>query len=143
MTQFGPWQDAIYERLNDNIMGRVFIEGIPMNTQVPMDPTGLIAPMVVVWFGHGLITDPRFGGICGVENNLTNAIVIIEVIAGNGRALLRLENEVRDLLTGFRPNGEGQLHEEGSASVRDPSAVGLGLDIRFYKSVAYRGMVNA
>lgn len=140
--RFGPWQEALYDRLNDNINVRVFIEGVPMNTEVPLDPTGLIQPMVIIWFGHILSRQPQLEGICGAENNLGNAIVIVECIAGNGRALLRLEDEVRHLLTGFRPAGQGELHEEGTTSVRDPGAVGIGLDIRFYKAVAYRGLVN-
>lgn len=139
----GPWQDAILDRLETNMPVRVFPEGIPMNSQAPIDPTGLIKPFVIIWFGSMLARDESFLDLCGEATSVREATFIVQCFAGNGRALLSVENRVRSLLAGYRPADEGQLYEEGSASVRDPSSVGLGLDIRFSKQSMWKGMVNS
>jgi hypothetical protein len=49
---------------------------------------------------------------------------------------------VRDLLTGYSPLGQGELSEAGSGTVRDPYPVGVGITLRFYLAIGYRGTVN-
>jgi hypothetical protein len=139
----GPWQDDILNRLEQGMNARVFAEGIPMNSPAPIDPTGLIKPFIVLWFGSLISRDPLSEDLCGGETSVREAVFIVQSFAGNGRALLAVENEARKLLTGYRPAGQGQLFEAGSASVRDPSSVGLGIDIRFSKQSMWHGMVNA
>lgn len=143
MMDLGPWQDDILNRLEQGLNARVFAEGIPMNSPAPVDPTGLIKPFVVLWFGSLLTRNLLTEDLCGTENSVREAVFIVQSFAGNGRALLAVENQARTLLTGYRPAGQGQLFEAGSASVRDPSSVGLGIDIRFSKQSMYHGMVNA
>lgn len=139
----GPWQNDILDRLEQGMNARVFAEGIPMNSPAPIDPTGLIKPFVVLWFGSLLSRDPLSEDLCGTETSIREAVFLLQSFAGNGRALLAVENQARILLTGHRPAGQGQLFEAGSASVRDPSSVGLGIDIRFSKQSMWHGMVNA
>lgn len=144
MMDLGPWHDSILERLEQGMNVRVFPEGIPMNSPSPVDPTGLIKPFIVVWFGSMLASNnPKMEDLCGSATSVREAVFVIQSFAGNGRALLAVENQARKLLTGFQPAGQGQLYEEGSASVRDPSSVGLGIDIRFSKQSMWHGMVNA
>lgn len=144
MMDLGPWQDAILTRLEDGMNVRVFAEGIPMNSPSPVDPTGLIKPFIVIWFGSMIANNnPKMEGLCGVETSLRQCVFAVQSFAGNGRALLAVENQSRKLLTGYRPAGQGELYEEGSASVRDPSSVGLGIDIRFSKQSLWHGVVNA
>lgn len=144
MMDLGPWHEAILDKLETGMAVRVFPEGIPMNSPSPVDPTGLIKPFIVVWFGSMLASNnPKMEDLCGSATSVREAVFIIQSFAGNGRALLAVENQARKLLTGFQPAGQGQLYEEGSASVRDPSSVGLGIDIRFSKQSMWHGMVNA
>lgn len=143
MMDLGPWQDDILARLEQGMNARVFAEGIPMNSPAPIDPTGLIKPFIVLWFGSLLSRDPLAEDLCGTENSIREAVFVVQSFAGNGRALLAVENQARILLTGYRPGGQGQLFEAGSASVRDPSSVGLGIDVRFSKQSMWHGMVNA
>jgi hypothetical protein len=139
----GPWQDDILTRLEQGMNARVFAEGIPMNSPAPIDPTGLIKPFIVLWFGSLLTRNLLTEDLCGSQNSVREAVFIVQSFAGNGRALLAVENQARILLAGHRPAGQGQLFEAGSASVRDPSSVGLGIDIRFSKQSMWHGMVNA
>ena len=137
------WQDDILARLEAGMNARVFPEGIPMNSPAPIDPTGLIKPFIVLWFGSLLARNPLMEDLCGTENSVREAVFIVQSFAGNGRALLAVENQARKLLAGYQPGGQGQLFEAGSASVRDPSSVGLGIDVRFSKQSMWHGMVNA
>lgn len=139
----GPWQDDILDRLEQGMNARVFAEGIPMNSPAPIDPTGLIKPFIVLWFGSLLTRNLLTEDLCGSQNSVREAVFIVQSFAGNGRALLAVENQARILLAGYQPGGQGQLFEAGSASVRDPSSVGLGIDIRFSKQSMWHGMVNA
>jgi hypothetical protein len=143
VMDLGPWQDDILDRLEQGMNARVFAEGIPMNSPAPIDPTGLIKPFIVLWFGSLLTRNLLTEDLCGSQNSVREAVFIVQSFAGNGRALLAVENQARILLAGHRPAGQGQLFEAGSASVRDPSSVGLGIDIRFSKQSMWHGMVNA
>jgi len=53
--------------------------------------------------------------------------------------MLQLEDMCRVLLTGFTPAGQGPVNEDGSASVRDPLPIGIGDQIRYYKTLFFRG----
>lgn len=142
------WQMAIYERLVENLPNtRVFLEGVPENSKVPHDPTGLIKPFVVVWFGQltrtavsdddvvpGLCDEPGRADDEGKQGNLA-----VETVAPSGLSLLQLEDAARVILTGFSPAGQGALTEDGSAAVRDPLPIGIGDQIRFYKALFFKG----
>jgi len=138
---------AIYNRLRDNLPNtKVFLEGVPENSAVPSDPTGLIKPFVIVWFGQlTTSTDPTVTGPAGLCDEGTGDIVgkqgnmAVEVVAPSGLSLLQLEDAVRGLMTGFTPAGQGPLTEDGSTAIRDMLPVGIGDQLRFYKAVFYRG----
>lgn len=139
----GPWQMAIVDRLEDEIPhAKFFIEGAGENTVIPRDPLGMVKPFAMVWFGS-----LREGGIghealTGTMQTTKRMNMIIQVAAGNGRMLLQLENAVRVALTGYRPDGEGELRED-TASIRDPYPVGGGVEVRFYKPIAFSGIVGS
>lgn len=142
------WQMAIYERLRDSLTStKVFLEGVPENSKVPHDPTGLIKPFVIVWFGQltrsTTSDDDVVGGLCDEPGDLgaeaQQGNLAIETVAPSGLSLLQLEDACRTLLTGFSPAGQGPLIEDGSASVRDPLPIGIGDQIRFYKALFFRG----
>lgn len=142
------WQMAIYERLRSNLPStKVFLEGVPENSKVPHDPTGLIKPFVILWFGQltrsTTSDDDYVAGLCDEpgddEADAQQGNFAVESVAPSGLSLLQLEDATRVLLTGFSPAGQGRLIEDGSATVRDPLPVGIGDQIRFYKATFYRG----
>ena len=144
------WQEEVFERLRKGLpKTRIFLEGVPESSKVPIDPTGLVRPMVIVWFGQ--ITESEgfgsreSGDLCGVPEcgiSPGSMNLAAEVVAPSGLALLHLENSVRRLLTGFSPAGRGQLREGGVATIRDPLPVGVGPDLRFYKPLFFSGRID-
>jgi hypothetical protein len=139
-----PWQEAIYNRLVNNLKNAVFVESVSENDIVLLDNTGLVKPFVVLWFGGALAAEePRMNAICGVVDSLHRALVVVNVIGPPSLAFLEFEDQVRSLMLGFSPAGEGELVEIGpAASVRDPAPVGIGVDSRAYKTLVYQGVVN-
>lgn len=145
------WQMAIYDRLRTGLPNtRVFLEGVPENSAVPSDPTGMIKPFVIIWYGQlirssaalervvaGLCDDPEDLSIQGKQGNLA-----VQSVAPSGLSLLQLEDAIRLLLTGFVPAAQGPLSEDGTATIRDPMPIGLGDQIRFYKQLFFRGEFN-
>lgn len=146
MTVFA-WQVAILKRLEQNLPNtRVFLEGVPESTHVPKDPTGLVRPFVILWFGQlseeAGAAQP--GDLCGpdeVDSRIMRGRFIVETVAPAGMALLRLEDECRRILRGWTPPGHGMLEEGGVATIRDPYPDGLGVDARFYKAMYFSGRV--
>jgi hypothetical protein len=145
------WQMSVYERLRAGLPNTdVHLEGIAESTPHPKDPTGLIKPFLIVWYGQ--LTDitsfsGTVGDLCGNEDGEGNMVklggFLVETIAPTGLALLQLENIVRGLLTGFRPAGEGELTETGQTTIRDPLPTGIGDTLRFYKPLFFQGIVTA
>lgn len=143
------WQMAIYKHLKNSLepQTKVFLEGVPENSTVPHDPTGLIKPFIIVWFGqltHSTSTEEEtVAGLCddpsGTGEEAQQGNIAIETVAPSGLSLLQLEDAARVLLTGFSPAGQGPLIEDGSSAVRDPLPIGLGDQIRFYKMLTFRG----
>ncbi|MER6605789.1 hypothetical protein ABT282_07700 [Streptomyces sp. NPDC000927] len=152
MSTVYNWQMDIYDRLRNGLPHtRVFLEGVPENSRLPKDPTGLLKPLLILWYGT--LTDYRTDrgvavtGLCdeGDEGASVEKVasVLIQVVAPSGLALLQLENVVRGLLTGFHPDGQGALSEAGSSTIRDPLPVGIGDTLRFYKPITFSGKVIA
>lgn len=142
------WQTAIKDRLESGLPNtKVFLEGVPESSQVPKDPSGMIAPMLILWFGQ--LVDNESSGwtsdLCGLDDGgggeVKSAAFIVQSVAPTGLALLQLENVVRNLLTGFKPAGQGALKEDGSATIRDPYPTGIGDTLRFYKPMFFAGTV--
>jgi hypothetical protein len=144
------WQMDIYDRLRTGLPNTpVHLEGISENDEHPRDPTGLIKPFLIIWYGQ--LTDitsftGTVGDLCGTEDSGGNLIkqgnFLVETVAPTGLALLQLENLVRALLTGFRPAGEGELSETGQTTIRDPLPTGIGDTLRFYKPLFFQGVVT-
>lgn len=144
------WQKDVYRRLQRGLpKTRVFLEGVPENSPVPADHTGLVRPMVIVWFGQ--ITQVENAGLgrgadlCGVTeggNSPGLMNMAVNLVAPSGLALIELEDAVRRLLTGFCPAGKGQLVEGGVATIRDPLPVGVGADLRIYKPLFFSGRID-
>lgn len=148
MTIVMEWQIAIYERVRQGLPAtKVFLEGVPENSKVPRDPTGLIKPFVMLWFGQLTESttneDTGPAGLCdegtGLDDVTQNGSFLVETAAPSGLSLLQLEDAVRALLTGFSPAGQGPLVEDGAAAIRDPLPAGIGDHLRFYKSLFFRG----
>jgi hypothetical protein len=141
------WQMDVYNRLRDGLPNtKVFLEGVPENSSVPMDPVGLAKPMIIIWFGQISRSEAGAAGadLCGVEGGTTVGLmnVAVEAVAPSGLSLLQVEQAVRNLLTGFSPNSQGQLYEGGAATIRDPLPVGIGDGLRFYKPLFFTGQVG-
>jgi hypothetical protein len=146
MTVF-DWQVAILKRLDQGLPNtRVFLEGVPESTHVPKDPTGLVKPFVILWFGQlneetGIEQPGDLCGPDGTDSRIMRGRFIVETVAPTGMALLRLEDECRRILRGWTPPGHGMLEEGGVATIRDPYPDGLGVDARFYKAMYFSGRV--
>lgn len=144
------WQMAIYDRLRLGLPNTpVHLEGVSESEPHPRDPTGLIKPFLIIWYGQ--LTDiASFTGtiadLCGTEDEGGNLVkqgnFLVETVAPTGLALLQLENVVRALLTGFRPAGEGELTETGQTTIRDPLPTGIGDTLRFYKPLFFQGVLT-
>lgn len=144
------WQMDIYDRLRSGLPNTpVHLEGVSEGEEHPRDPTGLIKPFLIIWFGQ--LTDitsftGTIGDLCGNEDAEGSMVkqghFLVETVAPTGLALLQLENLVRALLTGFRPAGEGELTEGGQTSIRDPMPVGIGDTLRFYKPMYFQGVLT-
>lgn len=147
MTVF-DWQIAILKRLDQNLPNtRVFLEGVPESTHVPKDPTGLVKPFVILWFGQlseetGATQPEDLCGDDGTDSRIMRGRFIVETVAPTGMALLRLEDECRRILRGWIPPGHGALEEGGVATIRDPYPDGLGVEARFYKAMYFSGRVT-
>lgn len=141
------WQMAIYDRLKTGLPNtKVFLEGVPENSKVPSDPTGLIKPFIILWFGQiTTAINPQVRGPSGLCDEGSTTVsgkqgsMAVEVVAPSGLSLLQLEDAVRTRLTGFNPVGQGPVLEDGSAVIRDPLPIGIGDQLRFYKVVFYQG----
>lgn len=145
MPSMLDWQDAIHDRLALSLPGtKVYLEGIPENSEQPRDPTGLIKPFLIIWFGQLTTLGDATTDLCGPSGtgDARSAGFLMQIVAPSGRALLQLENMVRGLLTGFVPAGQGPLMEGGSTNVRDPFPVGIGDTLRFYKPLFFSGTVT-
>lgn len=143
------WQMDIMDRLRVGLPNTpVHLEGVAESSPHPRDPTGLVKPFLIVWFGQ--LTDVStsagaVGDLCGTETSGGNIVkqgnFLVETVAPTGLALLQLENLVRALLTGFRPAGEGELTEGGQTTIRDPFPTGIGDTLRFYKPLFFQGVL--
>jgi hypothetical protein len=151
MVSLLDWQLDIYSRLDNGLPNTpVFLEGVPENSDIVKDPSAFYKPTLILWFGQAFDIS-GFGGrisvadLCGMEadgGTTKQAGFIVESVAPSGLSLLQLAQAARDLLSGYKPLGEGELSEAGSGTVRDPYPVGVGDTLRFYLAVGYRGVVN-
>jgi hypothetical protein len=140
------WQMAIHAQLENGLPNtKVYLEGLPESSPVTKDPTGMLKPMLIVWFGQLTDLENRQYNmdLCGNEDGgeVKTGSFIVESIAPTGLALLQLENVVRGLLTGFSPAGHQPLYEGGSATIRDPYPTGIGDTLRFYKPLFFSGVI--
>lgn len=145
MPSMLDWQQDIYGRLREALPGtKVYLEGIPENSTADRDPTGLVKPFLILWFGQLTTLGDRNEDLCGpsITANARSAGFLIQMVAPSGLALLQMENMVRGLLTGFSPADQGPLMEGGSTNVRDPFPVGIGDTLRFYKPLFFSGTVT-
>lgn len=141
------WQTAIFEHIQESVPNnRVFLEGVPESTDIPIDPTGLVKPFAILWFGQltDILTGTQSGDLCGFGGGMSarTATFALEVVAPNGLSLLQFEDRIRSALTGFQPAGQGELAEGGVTAVRDPLPTGLGVGLRFYKAIFFSGVVG-
>lgn len=143
------WQMDIFDRLRTGLPNTpVHLEGISESMPLPKDPTGLIKPFVLLWFGQlSEVVDfsGTIGDLCGTGDDggiVKQGNLLVQTVAPSGLALLQLENLVRGLLTGYQPAGEGELSEGGQTTVRDPLPTGIGDTLRFYKTMFFQGIVT-
>lgn len=138
------WQEAILKRLREGLPNnRIFLEAMPENEPMDMDPNAMVRPFLVLWFGSVFPGDPSLEAFCGVERSLRWSSFSITTVGPPSLALLQFEDAARTLLVGYRPADQGELSEWGTPTVRDPAQVGIGTDLRMYKTTTYRGLLNA
>lgn len=147
MTGVFDWQMSIYNRVVATVPNnKIFLEGVPESTDVPIDPTGFVKPFAIMWFGQLYDFAGTAGSrdLCGTGggNSVRTAAFAIECVAPTGLSLLGLEDAIRGGLLGFAPPGHGEVYEGGATTVRDPLPAGLGVGLRFYKAVFYSGLVG-
>lgn len=147
MTGVMAWQTAIYERIQATVPNnKVFLEGVPESSDVPMDPTGMVKPFVILWFGQAY----DFAGtanamdLCGNggANSVRTLAFATQLVAPTGLSLLGFEDTIRGGLLGFSPAGHGEVNEGGSTTIRDPLPTGIGAGLRFYKAIFFSGLVG-
>jgi hypothetical protein len=141
------WQTAIFEHIQEAVPNnKVFLEGVPENSDIPLDPTGFVKPFAILWFGQltDILTGTQSGDLCGFGSGMSarTATFALEVVAPNGLSLLQFEDRIRSALTGFQPAGQGELAEGGVTAVRDPLPTGVGVGLRFYKAIFFSGVVG-
>jgi hypothetical protein len=142
--QIMPWVEAIEARLVNGLPNTpIYLEGVPENDSIPRMDNGMIQPFVQLWFGQTTNGPLGSDSMVGVRASARRGLFLCQLVAPTGRSLLQLEDGVRDLLQGFSPNGEGELSEDSAPSIRDPLPEGTGVDTRFYKPLAYSGLVNS
>lgn len=151
MVSLLDWQLDIYRRLDTGLPNTpVYLEGVPESTDITPDPSGLVKPSLILWFGQAFDIS-GFGGrisvadLCGLSSDTPTtkqAGFIVQVAAPSGLSLLQLAQASRDLLVGYSPLDQGEISEAGSGTVRDPYPVGIGDTMRFYLAIGYRGVVN-
>lgn len=142
--QLFPWMEAIHDRLTDNLPNTsIFFEGVPENTELPRLSNGMVRPFASLWFGQSGPGPFGTRSMTGVRQASRRAVFLVQIVAPTGRALLQLEDGIRDLLVGFRPNDEGELSESSPPTIRDPLPEGTTVDLRFYKPLAFSGLVNS
>jgi hypothetical protein len=146
-TGVSDWQMAIYTRVQESVPNnKVFLEGVPESTEVPMDPTGMVKPFAILWFGqmYDFAGTAGAADLCGNggTNSVRTAAFAIQAVAPTGLSLLQFEDAIRGGLFGFKPAGHGEVNEGGATTIRDPLPTGLGVGLRFYKTVFYSGMVG-
>lgn len=147
-TSIIDWQLAVYARVQEAVPNnRVFLEGVPESTDIPIDPTGMVKPFAILWFGQltDILTGASNADLCGFGSpaSTRTATFALEVVAPNGLSLLQFENRIRGFLTGYQPAGQGEIAEGGVTAVRDPLPVGIGVGLRFYKAIFFSGVVGA
>lgn len=145
MASMLDWQDAISDRLAKALPGtKIYLEGVTESQTHDKDPTGLIKPFVILWFGQLTHINDRAQDLCGPSgvSDARAVSFVTQIVAPTGRSLLQLENYVRGLLMGWAPYGQGPLDEGGSNLIREPFPLGIGDTLRFYKALFWTGSVT-
>lgn len=142
------WQVDIMRRIEEAVPNnRVFLEGVPESTEIPKDPTGMVKPFAILWFGQltDIVNGVRDADLCGIGGgtSVRTGTFALEVVAPNGLSLLQFEDRIRTALTGYGPAGQGELMEGGVTAVRDPLPTGIGVGLRFYKAIFFSGLIGA
>src|SRR5690606_35358410 len=142
-----PWQDAILARLTDQLN-----DGIPIidggyaegaDETVNKLDNGMLQPYVLAWFGGSVEAGIGHEGICGVAKATRQSSVHFECVGPTGTMARDLGDEVRAALVGFRPDGEGELAEDGMPTIRNPISTTTGLDVRYAYVLTFQGVVNS
>lgn len=142
MPNLRDWQLAIRDRLAEQFtLDRVFEEGVPELKLLPHYPGGVIKPYVAIWHGQRIDGGPGFGALDGVLNSAHRVPFYVEVGAATGSMCLDAAQAVRDLLTGFRPAGQGELREDGAPTIRQPLDMS-GVISRYQIPIAFNGIVD-
>lgn len=139
-----PWQDAIMSQLNTALGSHIDVldGGYIDGEDVGHLENGMIAPYVLVWFGGLIAAGPGHEGICGVRQDSKTGFFVLQCVGTSMTHARQLGDECRNTLTGFRPNDEGELYEEGAPAVRNPIDTTTGVDTRYSYPLAFRGIVN-
>jgi hypothetical protein len=141
-----PWQDAIMDKLRESINSKVPIEdggyGEGSDEVVGRLDNGMLQPYILVWFGGSVDTGPGYATIGGVRQESRLAMLHFECVGPTGTMARDLGDEVRDALVGFRPDGEGELEEDGMPTIRNPISTTTGLDVRYTYPMTFKGIVN-
>jgi hypothetical protein len=141
-----PWQDDVLVKLRASLQ-----EDIPVkdggyaegeDEAVGRLENGMLQPYVLVWFGGSVDTGPGYETIGGVRQASRLAMLHFECVGPTFTMARDLGDEVRDALVGYRPDGEGELEEDGMPTIRNPISTTTGLDVRYAYPMTFKGIVN-
>jgi hypothetical protein len=139
-----PWQDAIMDELRSALGVNIdVLDGGYGESEEPARlENGMIRPYVLVWFGGSIDAGPGFATIGGVRQASRQGYLHVECVGTTMTHARQLGDLCRDALHGFRPDGEGELEEDGAPSIRNPISTTTGVDVRYSYPLAFHGVVN-
>lgn len=147
MGRLSPWKDAVMERLayGDGTLagfGRdmVFREGVPEEDKLARFENNNTKPYVVVWFGQRTEVLPDTS-VCGVLGAAHMVTIVTQACAYHGFVADQAADHVSDLLMGYRPAAQGELHEQARATIRRPTDMS-GVRSRYAISTSFTGLVD-
>lgn len=136
------WQKDIMERIQELLPAeRIFEEGVPDETALPMYEGGRVKPYVVLWWGQRVDGGLGFNTLCGVQENAHTVPFIVQVCGPTGTAVMDLKEALADVLRGYEPLGEGQLREDGAGTIRQPLDMS-GVNSRYQVPLSMAGTVD-
>lgn len=141
------WKADVIERLaygTDEIPGfgpeSVFREGVVDEATLPRFDNANPKPYAVVWFGQRALIRNDYSA-CGILGSAHRMFMIVQSCAYHGVMVDQAVDLTSNLLLGFRPAGQGELHEDSSMTIRRPLDIS-GARSRYTIPTSFSGIVD-